>query len=84
MFQSDYRSAKPLTADYLHMDLFLSKELKLLFPFPTRDQVLQWMPASFKRYFPWRCTSLYIAGVRGTISDVRGFTSHKNNIYFKS
>jgi len=32
--------------------LFLSKELKLLFPFPTRDQVLQWMPAPFKHHFP--------------------------------
>ena len=31
---------------------FLSKELKLLFPFPSREQVSQWMPPSFKKYFP--------------------------------
>ena len=31
---------------------FLSKELQLLFPFPSKEQVLQWMPPSFKKYFP--------------------------------
>ena len=31
---------------------FLSKELRLLFPFPSKQQVLQWMPPSFKKYFP--------------------------------
>ena len=32
--------------------IFLSKELKLLFPFPSRQQVLQWMPPSFRKHFP--------------------------------
>ena len=31
---------------------FLSKELRLLFPFPTRQQVDDWMPRSFKKHFP--------------------------------
>ena len=31
---------------------FLSKELCLLFPFPTRQQVDNWMPRSFKKHFP--------------------------------
>ena len=31
---------------------FLSKELRLLFPFPTRQQVDNWMPRSFKKHFP--------------------------------
>ena len=31
---------------------FLSKELKMLFPFPSREQISQWMPPSFKKYFP--------------------------------
>ena len=30
---------------------FLSKELKLLFPFPLREQVSQWMPPFLKKYF---------------------------------
>ena len=31
---------------------FLSKELRLLFPFPTCQQVNNWMPRSFKKHFP--------------------------------
>ena len=31
---------------------FLSKELLLIFPFPSRDQVTQWMPRRFKKHFP--------------------------------
>ena len=31
---------------------FLSKELRLLFPFPSREQINSWMPRSFKKYFP--------------------------------
>lgn len=31
---------------------FLSKELKLLFPFPSRKQIDEWMPRSFKKHFP--------------------------------
>jgi len=31
---------------------FLSKELRLLFPFPLKEHVLQWIPPSFKKYFP--------------------------------
>ena len=31
---------------------FLSKELRLLFPFPSRQQVDQWMPKRFKSKFP--------------------------------
>lgn len=31
---------------------FLSKELRLLFPFPSRTQVDDWMPRNFKKYFP--------------------------------
>ena len=31
---------------------FLSKELRLLFPFPTSQQVDNWMPRSFKKHFP--------------------------------
>jgi len=34
---------------------FLSKELRLLFPFPSKKQVLQWMPPSFKKHFPNTC-----------------------------
>ena len=34
---------------------FLSKEVRLLFPFPTRKQVLEWMPPVFKRHFPNTC-----------------------------
>ena len=34
---------------------FLSKELRLLFPFPSKQQVLQWMPPLFKKYFPNTC-----------------------------
>ena len=32
--------------------IFLSKELRLLFPFPSRQQVLQWMTPSFRKHFP--------------------------------
>lgn len=31
---------------------FLSKELKLLFPFPSRQQIDQWMPERFRSKFP--------------------------------
>ena len=31
---------------------FLSKELRLLFPFPSREQIDNWMPRSFKKHFP--------------------------------
>ena len=31
---------------------FLSKELRLLFPFPTKKQVVKWMPSIFKQNFP--------------------------------
>ena len=31
---------------------FLSKELKQLFPFPSRQQVNDWMPRNFKQAFP--------------------------------
>ena len=31
---------------------FLTKELRLLFPFPSREQIMQWMPRKFKKYFP--------------------------------
>ena len=31
---------------------FLSKELRLLFPFPTKKQVSEWMPSVFKQHFP--------------------------------
>ena len=31
---------------------FLYKELSLIFPFPSQDQVVQWMPRRFKKYFP--------------------------------
>ena len=31
---------------------FLSKELRLLFPFPTKKQVVEWMPSIFKQHFP--------------------------------
>jgi len=31
---------------------FLSKELRLLFPFPTRKQIDDWMPRNFKVHFP--------------------------------
>ena len=31
---------------------FLSKELRLLFPFPSREQVDEWMPQNFKKHFP--------------------------------
>ena len=31
---------------------FLSKELRLIFPFPSREQIAQWMPRRFKRHFP--------------------------------
>ena len=30
----------------------LSKELRLIFPFPSRAQVSQWMPRRFKKHFP--------------------------------
>ena len=30
---------------------FLSKELRLLFPFPTHQQVDNWMPRSFNKHF---------------------------------
>ena len=30
--------------------LFLSKELRTLFPFPSRQQVLQWMPKCFNNF----------------------------------
>ena len=30
--------------------IFLSKELRLLFPFPTRQQVLQWLPSCFSKF----------------------------------
>ena len=33
------------------MDCFLSKELRLIFPFPSREQVTQWIPRNFKKYF---------------------------------
>ena len=31
---------------------FLSKEPRLLFPFPSREQVDEWMPQNFKKHFP--------------------------------
>ena len=31
---------------------FLAKELRLLFPFPSRKQIDDWMPRRFKKYFP--------------------------------
>ena len=31
---------------------FLSKELRLLFPFPSKKQVSEWMPSVFKQHFP--------------------------------
>ena len=31
---------------------FLSKELRLLFPFPTHQQVDNWMPRSFQKHIP--------------------------------
>ena len=31
---------------------FLSKELRLLFPFPSCEQIDNWMPRSFKKHFP--------------------------------
>lgn len=31
---------------------FLSKELRLLFPFPTREQIDNWMPRKFREHFP--------------------------------
>jgi len=30
----------------------LSKELRQIFPFPSREQVSQWMPRRFKKHFP--------------------------------
>ena len=30
--------------------IFLSKELRLLFPFPSRQQVLQWLPSCFSKF----------------------------------
>ena len=32
------------------MDNFLSKELRLLFPFPSKQQVLQWLPGCFNNF----------------------------------
>ena len=32
--------------------IFLSKELWLLFPFPSRQQVSQWIPPSFRKHLP--------------------------------
>ena len=31
---------------------FLAKELRLLFSFPSRKQIDDWMPRNFKKYFP--------------------------------
>ena len=30
----------------------LSKELRQMFPFPSRERVSQWMPRRFKKHFP--------------------------------
>jgi len=30
----------------------LSKELRQMFPFPSREQISQWMPGRFKKHFP--------------------------------
>ena len=53
MFVFDLKSVKAFTAGYsLHGYVFYQKELHLLFPFPSREQINSWMPIGLSKTFP--------------------------------
>ena len=68
--------------------LFLSRELSLLFPWPTRELVQVWMPASFKKQYPSiraiiDCLELQIQRPLSLMWKLQTFSQYKSRNIFK-
>ena len=67
---------------------FLAAELKLLFPFPSRQQIDDWMPRCFQRRYPNTriiidCYEVQCQRLSGLLNQSRTFRDYKSRNTFK-